>query len=85
MAKKRKKRRRNSLLGLGLQTGVSSVAVNVLPPNPVSPQVSKGFTEFAGFFPTFGKLKGAELVIRGTSGVIKATKKLKPKKKRKRK
>lgn len=85
-----KKKRKNNpaltgLLGLGLTSVVSVSVLGVLPTNPITPQVTTGVTRFAGFFPTFGRLLGAGLVIGGASQVARVAKDLgKPLKKRRR-
>lgn len=64
------------ILVTGLQLGAGSATLSALPANDITPQVTRGFARFAGFFPTFGKLAGAGLVISGASRVTKVVRQL---------
>lgn len=82
MAKKKKKR--NSLLALGLTSGVGAFAVAGLPSNasttPIKQNITGGFAKFSTAFPVAFRLKGTALVLRSSSKLIKTTSRLKKRK-----
>lgn len=83
---RRKKKRNTNLLELGLTTGVGGFAIGALPSNastsPIKASVTGGFSKFSTVFPIAFKLKAGALVLKTTGGLIKATKKLKSKRRR---
>ena len=71
----------------GLQLGAGSIALGALgkaspAAAPITGSVTTGFSKFAGVFPTVGALAGTTLTIQQAGKVVKATRKLKKKRRK---
>ena len=79
----KKKKKKSFIKGFattGLTLGASSLAVASLPSTsgtaPIKTSILKGQANFAGAFPTIGRLGGTAMTIGVAGKVVKATKKL---------
>lgn len=80
MKMKKYKKAMKKMLGLGLDLGISSVAVSSLPANDISPEITEGYSKMAGVFPAYGSLAGAGMTL-GLTKKLTNTKFKKTKKK----
>ena len=87
MPKKKKKSNVKQLMKLGLFTGVGAASVGALPStSPESASIKQnltgGFSRFStGFKPAF-KLAGTTIILKQTKRLVKTTKKLKRRRKK---
>jgi len=88
MAKKKKRKSQvMGLLSLGLASGVGATAISSLPVTPESAAIrtsmTGGLSKLSTAFPPAFKLAGTGIVLKQTGRLIKTTRKLSKKKKRK--
>lgn len=87
---KRKKKKRpvgfRTIAGTGLLLGTGAIGISALPNGPgvsaIKTSAIQGFSDFSRVFPTIGALGGAALTVSAAGEVVRATKKLTKKRKR---
>jgi len=90
MAKKKKRKSQvMNLLSLGLTSGVGATAISALPVTPESAAIrtsmTGGLSELSTAFPPAFRLAGTGIGLKQTGRLIKTTRKLSRKRKKKRK